>query len=325
MEDGLLIKYLLKETSKEESIAVKSWVGASKENEKYFDDFCWVWEKSKEIANAEDIDVDKAWEQFKRNRESKPLNPDIRSSQKFLSSPWVKIAASVVLLLGVLAIVFSFLPHSGKAFYSSVNLTSLEESKEEVLLDGTQLTLNKHTRLSYSQRFLGDDRFVALMEGEAYFEVQENPQKPFIIVVDEVEVKVLGTSFNIKKSEGKTIVIVDEGLVHVSTEKEEIFLKKNEKATIFTNDEAIRKEPSQNQLFKYYVSKEFVAKDMALVELIEGLNEAYGSKIELDSDRARNLSITTTLPFGPLEDNLEIIRQTLGVSISQEGGAIIIE
>ena len=35
------------------------------------------------------------------------------------------------------------------------------------------------------------------MEGEAYFEVQNNPQKPFIIEVDDVEVKALGTSFNI--------------------------------------------------------------------------------------------------------------------------------
>ncbi|MDO6439613.1 FecR domain-containing protein [Cyclobacterium sp. 1_MG-2023] len=325
MEDSLLIKYLLKETSKEESLAVKSWVGASEENEKYFNDFCWVWKKSKEIANADEFDVDEAWEQFKQNRDSKLLKSGPRGGQRFLSWPWIKIAASVVLLLGVFAIAFSFLPHSGKAYYASVDLASLEESKEEVLLDGSQLTLNKHTRLSYRQKFLGDDRFVTLMEGEAYFEVQKNPKKPFIIAVDEVEVRVLGTSFNIKKAEGKTIVIVDEGLVQVSTGKDELFLTKNEKATISTIDESIRKEPSRNQLFKYYVSKEFVAKDMALEELVEGLNEAYGSKIELVSERARSMSITTTLPFGPLEDNLEIIRQTLGVSISHEGGAIIIE
>lgn len=323
MEDSLLIKYLLKEASTEESLAVKSWIGASKENKKYFDDFCWVWKKSKEIANAEEVDVDEAWERFKKNRESKLFKP--RGGLRFLSSPWAKVAASVVLLLGVVAIVFSFLPHFGKALYSRVDLTSLEESKEEILLDGSQLTLNKHTRLSYRQRFLGDDRFVELIEGEAYFEVQENPQKPFIIAVNEVEVKVLGTSFNIKKDEGKTIIIVDEGLVQVSTGKEKLFLTKNEKATIFTEDETIRKEPSENQLFKYYVNKEFVATDMALEELVEGLNEAYGSKIELVSERARSLSITTTLPFGPLEDNLEIIGQTLGVSISQKEDVIIIE
>ena len=107
MEDSLLIKYLLKETSKEESLAVKSWVGESKENEKYFKDFCWVWNKSKEIANAEEIDVDKAWEQFKKNRASKSLKSGPRSGQRFLSFSWVKVAASVVLLLGVFAIAFS--------------------------------------------------------------------------------------------------------------------------------------------------------------------------------------------------------------------------
>jgi len=325
MEDSLLIKYLLKETSKEESLVVKSWIESRKENEKYYNDFCWVWKKSIAIASTEEIDVDAAWEQFKKNRESKLLNSGPFSSQPFFSLPWVKVAASIVLLLGVTAMAFSFLPHSGKAYYASVNLSSLEESKEEVLLDGSQLTLNKHTKLSYRQKLLGEGRFVELMEGEAYFEVQKNPRKPFIISVDEVRVKVLGTSFNIKKTLGKTIIIVDEGLVQVSTGKDELFLTKNEKATIFTTEEKIRKEVSENQLFKYYVSKEFVAKDIALEELAEGLNEAYGSNIKLVSERARSLFITTTLPYGSLSDNLEIIRQTLGVSITQRDDAIIIE
>ena len=64
MEDSLLIKYLLKETSKEESLVVKSWIESRKENEKYYNDFCWVWKKSIAIASTEEIDVDAAWEQF---------------------------------------------------------------------------------------------------------------------------------------------------------------------------------------------------------------------------------------------------------------------
>ena len=325
MEDSLLIKYLLEETSPDEVTAVEAWIAENPKHKKHFQEFRWVWIKSKDLVQADNMDENAAWERFQVFREANQKKPQPIAQQRFLTSAWARVAAAIVLLGAITAIVLSFLPHSGKALYSNVALVADQETVKELLLDGTLLTLNKNAKLSYSQKWLGDNRLVKLEEGEAYFEVEKNPKKPFVIAVDELEVRVLGTSFNIKKTDERTTVIVDEGVVQVKTGTDELLLQKNEKAVINNDNGTIEKSVSTDQLFKYYVSKEFVAKNLKLTKLVEALNAAYDSEVEVLSARAKEMSITTTLPYGSLKDNLEIIRQTLGVTVSQNGENIIIE
>ena len=321
----MLIKYLLEETSPDEVTAVESWIEADPKHKKHFEEFRWVWIKSKDLVQADNIDEDAAWERFQTLREANQKKGHPKAQQRFLTSAWARVAAAFVLLGAITAIVLSFLPHSGKALYSNVALVAEQETVKELLLDGTLLTLNKNAKLSYSQKWLGNNRHVKLEQGEAYFEVEKNPKRPFVIDVGELEVKVLGTSFNIKKTKERTIVIVDEGVVQVSTGTDELLLQENEKAIIYNDNGDMEKSASTDQLFKYYVSKEFVAKNLKLTTLVEALNTAYNSEVEVLSERAKEMSITTTLAYGSLKDNLEIISQTLGVTVSQKGDNIIIE
>ncbi|WP_339923819.1 FecR domain-containing protein [uncultured Cyclobacterium sp.] len=325
MEDSLLIKYLLEETSPDEIAAVETWIAENPKHKKHFQEFRWVWTKSKDLVQSGNMDEEAAWERFQMLREANQKKVQPKAHQVFLASGWARIAATFMLLAAVTAIVFSFLPHSGKALYSNVALVADQEATEEVLLDGSLLTLNKNAKLSYSQKWLGNNRLVKLEQGEAFFEVEKNPKKPFVVAVGELEVKVLGTSFNIKKTKEKTIVIVEEGVVQVKTGTVGLLLQKNEKATINNDKGTIEKSVSTDQLFKYYVSKEFVAKNLKLTTLVDALNDAYNSEVEVLSVRAKEMSITTTLDYGSLRDNLEIISQTLGVTVYQKGDNIIIE
>ena len=324
MEDSLLIKYLLNETNSEEDSAVKSWIEEDPEHLKYFDQFRWIWIKSGELSQEISVDENAAWERFRVHRQSAERNRPT-SSQRFLYSTWAKLAAAIVLLVAITAVVLSFLPHSGKALYSNVAISSSQKSIKEVLLDGSVLTLNKNTKLSYVQKWLGKERLVNFMAGEAYFEIEKNLQKPFIIATGKINVTVLGTSFNVKKADGETIVTVNDGVVKVAAGQEALILRKNEKAIVFQNTGRIEKSSATNQLYKYYVSNKFVANNIKLTELMEVLNEAYGAEIEVSSERARNLNITTTLQYGSLEENLEIISQTLGLRITKTGDNTSIE
>lgn len=67
-----------------------------------------------------------------------------------------------------------------------------------VLSDGTKVWLNAATKIKYPQKFLSrEPRRIVFLEGEAFFDVSHNNNKPFIVISDEVEIEVLGTKFNV--------------------------------------------------------------------------------------------------------------------------------
>ena len=84
------------------------------------------------------------------------------------------------------------------------------------LADGTLVWLNSDSELRYPVKFAGSQRDVWL-KGEGYFEVSKNPEKPFRVVVDDMIVKVLGTSFNINayKDRGNILTTLVSGKVDI--------------------------------------------------------------------------------------------------------------
>lgn len=112
--------------------------------------------------------------------------------------------AAAILLLPVLAVLFYTLTEniSIKSQYTSAAADSLEiiapvGSRSVVQLsDGSQVHLNYGSKIKYPLFFSGETRDVVL-EGEGFFEVAHNPEKPFIVKVGDIHVKALGTEFNV--------------------------------------------------------------------------------------------------------------------------------
>lgn len=86
-----------------------------------------------------------------------------------------------------------------------------------ILSDGTKVWLNADSRIKYPVSFGKGKREVSL-HGEGYFEVSRDTSRPFIVSTDKIDVKVLGTTFDINtyEDEGKSFVVLVEGLVEVS-------------------------------------------------------------------------------------------------------------
>ena len=75
------------------------------------------------------------------------------------------------------------------------------------LEDGSIVTLEKQSKLSYPTHFQKNKRMV-ILEGEALFEIAKNPEKPFYVYDNEIVTKVLGTRFSIKdKENGKDVIL----------------------------------------------------------------------------------------------------------------------
>lgn len=108
---------------------------------------------------------------------------------------WMKYAAMFIGIFLVSGL--SYHIYQSQSEEQLVAVVARDEVKELMLPDGTKVWLNKHTTLKYPREFSEKERNV-YMEGEGYFEVKRNVEKPFIVRSEAMQVRVLGTVFNLK-------------------------------------------------------------------------------------------------------------------------------
>ncbi|HLT07938.1 MAG TPA: FecR domain-containing protein [Cyclobacteriaceae bacterium] len=311
MKEELLIKYLLGESSDQENLQVEAWLQEHPDHRKEYEQMAWAWDKSKILLHEGQVDENEAWESFKNRRG--------RSGKIKFFSPWTRAVAAVFVLMLAGIIVLSFLPHGGRAYFAEVMLEAGGSSKKELLLDGTIVTLNKQAKLSYRQKLFGHEREAKLLQGEAYFEVKKDVARPFLVQAGEVKVEVLGTSFNVQRDGEQTHVILDQGSVAVTWEGQELLLKPGQKVLANLTTKQLEVLQADNQLHRYYVNNKFEAQQVPLLQIIEALNRAYDAQITIGSENLSQTRLTTTLEYGSLDQNLEVIKETLGLRISGEG------
>ena len=151
------------------------------------------------------------------------------------------------------------------------------------LPDGSTVKLNSKTVLRFPEKFTGDKREVFL-EGEAFFNVTENKEVPFVIKTGSINVRVLGTSFNVRSynTEEDQKVAVATGLVEVSHESGIVLHVKPDSMAVFSTIDR------KLNMLSYNRSKELGWTDNILYfnktkfdEVFKKLEEWYGVTIEL--------------------------------------------
>lgn len=315
--DELLVKYLLGEADAQEHLALQQWRAARAENEKYYADFKTIWEQSKALEAKSSINEDAAWERMKQRIASGAAEKAVPKRIALSWKPWARIAAILLVCIGGFYI-FT---------YRSDEMILVESGaaiKVQTLPDGSVVTLNKNASLSYPENFDRQSRNVSL-KGEAFFNITPNKQQPFIIAANDVQIKVVGTSFNVKMAKENTEVIVETGIVEVSKHEHIVRLNPKEKAVVATTSEQPVKEAATDLLYNYYRTNSFECKNLPLWRVVDALNEAYGSHIEIQNPEIRELHFRTNLINQSLNDNLEVIKETLGITVEQKGTIIILK
>ena len=314
------MKHLLGEASPEEEQAVIEWMNENATNKEYYNQFKKIWDNSKKLAADSTLDVNKAWERFQNRVNGQNEPSEILKPNRF---SWMRIAASVMLVAG-LGIAAYFLVNKNNEPIEMLSQTG-QNVLVDTLSDGSVITLNKKSTITYPSKFKGNTRSIAL-KGEAFFNVAPDKKKPFIISVNDVQVTVVGTSFNIKSENGNTEVIVESGIVHVTQSGKTVELLAGEKIVMSSNDSIATKEAVNDKLYNYYRTKEFVCDDTPLWKLVQVVNEAYDAKIIIGRKELNDKRLTTTFNNESLEQVLEVIRLTFDITITKkEDGQIILE
>lgn len=316
--DDLLVKQLLGEADAAELTELEQWLQQDEANRKYSAHFRLIWEQSKNLAANSQVNEQAAWDRFRKRVDQPATAVTTEKRQRFIFPAYLRAAALLLVLIS-LGLVF-FLNRSPEMQLLQASAKPLTAT----LPDGSVITLNAHASLSYPERFNGDRRSVQLT-GEAFFNISPDKTKPFIIDANGVSVKVVGTSFNVKSSSGRTEVIVETGIVEVSKAEQAITLHPNEKTVVDKDSRSLVKEPSADVLYHYYRTNEFVCNNTPVWRLAEILSEAFQVQIVIGDPSKRELPISTTFKNEQLDQILTVICTTLDLQATRTGNRIILE
>ena len=184
------------------------------------------------------------------------------------------------------------------------------------LADGTQVYLNSATDLRYPVAFTGSERRVYL-KGEAYFEVAKDVEHPFIVVTDDVQVRVYGTSFNVNTlgADGVRTVLV-EGKVGIRGQDSdrEFVLKPNELAFYDRNSRDMKIETVDPDLYTLWRKGIFVFERETLENIMNTLSLWYDMEVFFQSESAKKLHFSGHMKrYEQIEDILHAITDATGV------------
>jgi transmembrane sensor len=155
------------------------------------------WNELREMRNEKKIDVDRAWENVLSKLNVDGLISKTPSVQKKLSLKIILRVAAVALIVLSLVSAVIYLNNNGTLSQKITFATNIDQKNLQVKLpDGSNVYLNRNTKISYRTNFGRNSRNITL-SGEAFFEITTDAIKPFIIDAGKARIKVLGTSFNV--------------------------------------------------------------------------------------------------------------------------------
>jgi ferric-dicitrate binding protein FerR (iron transport regulator) len=206
-----------------------------------------------------------------------------------------------------------------------------------VLSDGSEVVLEKHSRLTYAANFSSGKREVYL-EGNAFFNITRNPERPFIVYTQTIVTKVLGTSFyvNANATSETASVVVKTGKVSVF--KRENFTSTDAgsatlKGMVIMPNQQVIYDISNAQMNKSLVEKPAMATqatynfdfdDTPAADVFNTLQAAYGVPVLLDEEVLKTCTISASLGNEDFYEKLRIICKIINATYEVIDGTVVI-
>lgn len=314
MKDETIVKYIKGELEEEEKQRVIMWIASSGTNQKRYDLL-----KAKHTASGFNIPVLDTEQTYFRVKEAGRK----KKSQKILLRV---ISVASILVLGWFAFNVSDAPGSGidtpgiEAEKFVKEVTPKGVSRNVVLPDGTRVVLNVDSELKYSKIFTDSIREVFLT-GEAYFEVTRDTTRPFIVHAGGMNVKVLGTSFNVRSylADSDTRTTLVDGVVEVSgADISPVKLEPLQAALLDREDRQLEvKNVSKEEAISWKEGK-LVFRETALEEVLEDLERKYDVQFDVRSEALYDYLYTGTFDNLAIEEVLQVLKISSPIEYKKE-------
>jgi transmembrane sensor len=290
--DEIIFRILSKEASEQEEKAFREWLAHSEQNRKTYFQLERLWQNTGGVTDYYRIHQEKAWNAVSRKITERP--------QRNVLYPMLKIAAAFVVayLLGIVTMYLLRQEPQPTIDRITENRVKVPPgSKTEIQLpDGTTVWLNSGSEISYPSVFRSELREVTL-SGEAFFDVLKNERAPFVVHAGDIDVSVLGTSFNVKSYLGETFTetTLVEGSVKLSSRnsKETVVLKPGERAVLGKDKKLFEiKRNTETDLYTSWKNGKLVFKRERFEDVAVRMERWYNIRITINNARLSNERVT---------------------------------
>jgi ferric-dicitrate binding protein FerR (iron transport regulator) len=298
------------------------------------------WEKDRGEYEANTAMFKKVMEKIKVDQPAPSLT-ELPPSRKISRGAWYSVAAAALLTIGATTYLFRS-THNNKTAIALrwLQKTTHPTQKDQLTLsDGTVVTLNSATTIKYPDHF-GDSTREIYLEGEAYFDVSKDPLHPFIIHTDKMNIRVLGTSFNVKSYQSEPLgeASLINGSIEVTLNdrpSDRIILKPKEKLIVQNNGtmkKTVNPDPSTSDTTAHkttrysltnltyfhntaatvvetsWVENKLVFSEKDFIDLSGQLERWYGVHIQFANDRVKHYNFTGFFEKETLPEALDALK-----------------
>lgn len=353
--DSLILSFLKEEITGSDRKTLEDWINSTDANKEHFKAIYRIWD----AALKTDDEIEMVLQKVKHRLDSN-LPESKRVPDKYILTI-VKWAAVVIIscLTGALGYKYFFNAYAPKNMVANIIQVPLGSKSNIVLPDGTEVTLNAGSRLTYGVDYGVKAREVNLV-GEGYFKVAENKKVPFLVNTVKATIKALGTEFNVKAypEEGMIETVLVKGSVLVNeilsdeekrtAKRKTVILTPGQKALIFKgvekttvkarediNKPQLNVLPKNTKMPEMIISKteaetetswkdeRWFIKGMDLENLAVVLSRRFNVSIQLQDEDLKQYRFSGTIETETVEEVFDIMKYTLPVSYTIEKGKVV--
>ncbi len=279
----------------------------------------FAWMNASPLNQAAYIKAEELWERgavLERARE-----PAARSFWQFQAWQGWAVACSLLLVSGLIF----FTTGSQIETYQ----TLVGEQREILLDDGSRITLNTDSRIDVY--YTRQKRTVTLHQGEAFFDVKDNRERPFEVVTEFGLVRVVGTRFSVHQQQADTVVTVVDGRVALMADstpeakvEPDVVLQANQRAGIHMAAAGGKPEQLDAKAALAWREKQLIFRGKPLSEVIVDLDRYLPETIALDSSSNGDREITAVIQLADTQMTLKALEAALGLKAEADPSGNVI-
>lgn len=280
-----------------------------------------------EESLKDEVEVEKEWERLFSSIKGKDV-PQMKTRRFLLQ--FMRYAAAVLLGVGISLSTLYFVNQENLSVVGNYKLVTSKGEKSYLQLpDGTKVWLNSCTTLEYAENYGHSNRDIYL-DGEAYFEVAKNKELPFVVKTNGIDVKALGTAFNIsaymEDSQLTTTLFNGKVAVQPTLTKQEILLEPNQVAVYYKSRNKIEVVPYDKKQFAQWRGGFLSFEMMYLQDITKLLERNYNVVFRYENQGIKKLKFSGSFRNSEdLSEILDVIRTNTGISYQVIKDTIVIK